>query len=131
MSDRTPDRGDRTPVDVAEAARRLGITPDAVRARIRRGSLEGQKEGGTWRVMVPRDTGQDTDRIPTGHDTTPDPPPAGLISQLQSEVDYLRSELTAALRTAEREREGQMCSNGRHCNASRPLHQDHHPYKSR
>ena len=68
-------------------------------------TLEARKEGGTWRVMIPRDTGQDADRIPTGHDTTPDPPPAGLISQLQSEVDYLRSELTAALRTAERERE--------------------------
>ena len=77
---------------VAEAAERLGITPDAVRSRLRRGTLAGEKQGKTWYVTLQQDaTGQatghrqdiqnpssrekvkttghqqDTDRTPTGH----------------------------------------------------------------
>lgn len=88
-------------VDVAEAARILGISHDAVRARIRRGTLEAVKEGGTWRVMVP----DDTDTTETGHATTADSSPDALIDQLQGEVAYLRSELTAARQQAAAERE--------------------------
>jgi hypothetical protein len=39
-------------IDVLEAARRLGVTPDAVRARLRRGTLEGYRDNsGNWRIV--------------------------------------------------------------------------------
>ena len=40
-------------LSVAEAADRLGITPDAVRGRLHRGTLYGQKVGTEWRVFLP------------------------------------------------------------------------------
>ena len=39
-----------------EAAGRLGITPDAVRARLRRGTIAGERIDGDWQVFLPRDT---------------------------------------------------------------------------
>lgn len=78
-------------VSVAEAARRLGVTPDAIRSRLHRGTLEGEKVDNAWQVRLPdseiphradpeptdsrqdatgQETGtdgdrQDSDRIPT------------------------------------------------------------------
>lgn len=57
-------------VDVAEAARRLNVSHDAIRSRLRRGTLEGEKRGGTWYVTLPADA----DGAPgqaSGQDTTP------------------------------------------------------------
>lgn len=78
MSDSQQD-GDRTPtgnredvqnlntVDVAEAARRLGVTPDAIRARLHRGTLKGEKVDGQWRVRLPAQENDQRDRFePTG-----------------------------------------------------------------
>jgi len=108
----TTDRShDTTPtVDTATAARRLGITDDAVRARIRRGTLRGEKVGAVWHIHLP--TGATTDHEPARHDTTDrretrrDPEPDALAEQLRSEVDYLREQLATTLRQlgAERER---------------------------
>ncbi len=71
MNDRTPTgqptegrqdtdatRQDAT-VGVVEAARILGVTADAVRSRLRRGTLPGHKVGDEWRVIIP------PGRIPT------------------------------------------------------------------
>jgi uncharacterized protein (DUF3084 family) len=56
-------------IDVLEAARRLGITPDAVRARLRRGTLEGYRDNtGNWRI-VSNDTTADTTPETPRHDT--------------------------------------------------------------
>lgn len=61
MTDSQQD-ADRTPtdeataydvVDVAEAASRLGVTPDAIRARLHRGTLAGEKVDKQWRVHLP------------------------------------------------------------------------------
>ena len=43
----------RDSVSVHDAARVLGITEDAVRARLRRGSLSGEKIATTWYVFLP------------------------------------------------------------------------------
>ena len=43
---------DRTGIPVATAARQLGVTPDAVRARLHRGTLLGHKVDGEWRVFL-------------------------------------------------------------------------------
>lgn len=100
---------DTTPtVSVAEAARRLGITDDAVRARIRRGTLRGEKVGAVWQVRLPTDATPE----PARHDTTDrratrrDPEPDALAEHLRSEVGYLREQLATTIRqlAAERER---------------------------
>jgi hypothetical protein len=88
MADRMADRppptarqdGDRMALSVAEAAAHLGVTPDAIRARLHRGTLFGVKDSGEWRVYLDRPeedrqapTGerQDTDRIdPVGRQDT-------------------------------------------------------------
>lgn len=78
MTDATPNTTDRATrhdvVSVHEAAAILGITEDSVRARLRRGSLPGAKEGSTWVVHLDRDaehdTSRDTTRSATRHDTT-------------------------------------------------------------
>ncbi len=46
------DRRDRQRLTVPEAATVLGMTVDAVRGRIRRGSLDSEREGGTVYVYV-------------------------------------------------------------------------------
>ncbi len=92
MNDRTPtgeqqdttvenDRPDVTRQDatvgVVEAAHLLGTTTDAVRARLRRGTLQGHKVNGEWQVIIPAPTvGQqdatgNTDRIATTIDLAP------------------------------------------------------------
>jgi len=82
MGDRTPtadrqDTGshDRQSVTVAAAADRLGVTPDAVRGRLHRGTLSGEKVGTAWRVFLPDARGALSDR----QDTTAaqQPPTAG------------------------------------------------------
>jgi excisionase family DNA binding protein len=40
-------------VTAAEAARRLGITPNSVRERLRRGTLPGTRSGRRWVVFLP------------------------------------------------------------------------------
>ncbi len=70
-------------VTVIDAARILGVSTDAVRARLRRGTLEGEKIEGEWHVRLPHrqdadrtsaeptGTQQDSDRTPTVVDLTP------------------------------------------------------------
>jgi len=56
MTDRqttgTKQDADRTVLSVPEAAQRLGVTPDAIRARLHRGTLAGEKQGGEWTVFL-------------------------------------------------------------------------------
>lgn len=93
-----------------EAAATLGITVNAVRQRIKRGTITGEKRGGVWYVSLSTVDSGRTDR-PTDRPrptTATTPPPArddALIEQLQQENDWLRDQLDTALRTAERERE--------------------------
>ena len=53
-------------VDSTRAAQILGVTEDAIRKRIARGTLEGYKEDGRWYVRLPDsppDIGQNGDRV--------------------------------------------------------------------
>jgi len=100
MNDRTPtghrQGADRPPtVSVAEAAAVLGITPDAVRGRLQRGTLAGEKITGAWRVHLPGEAQQPvdqqaTDGSPTGHRQD------ALVAHLEGEVTYLRERLEEA-----------------------------------
>lgn len=109
--DQPDDRPPTTPawVTIDDAAARLDITVNAVRQRIKRGTLQGEKRGGAWYVSLETVTSGRTDQPPTDkttdRPTTPTTAPDALIVQLQSEVAYLRSELTAAREQAAKERE--------------------------
>ncbi len=112
--DRTPtgtrlDR-DRTAVTIAEAARVLGLSTDAVRKRLHRGTIPGEKIGDTWRVFLESDaaTGPrpDVSSPQPDHDRTAAAAPDPLVETLREEVAYLREQLAERSRelAAERER---------------------------
>src|SRR5215217_4486888 len=69
-------------VTVPEAAELLGITAEAVRMRIKRGTLRSERQGG--RVFVLLGQSQPTDR--------PDEPTT-LISEMRSRIQFLEDEL--------------------------------------
>ena len=88
----------QTTIPIAEAAARLGISPDAVRKRIQRGKLTGHKTDTGWTVDW-----IEPDRSPESVQTASYDPPT-LIESLESQVDYLRDQVTAE-RTARTEAE--------------------------
>jgi hypothetical protein len=89
-------------VTMTEAARRLDVTVETVKRRLRRGELQGQKQprpqGFTWLIEMPEDT-DDRDSTPS---VTPSDTPTSnaevhrledMISLLQKELDITREEL--------------------------------------
>jgi len=92
-------------IRVADAARVLGVSADAVRARIRRGSLDGVKVGGRWFVALPkRDTDRtkhDTDRMPTGQAAEVETL-RRYVARLESELDERNAQLRAQAMMIER-----------------------------
>jgi hypothetical protein len=103
---------------VAEVAARLGVTPDAVRRRLHRGTLVGMKTAaGEWRVLLPDTTppGQGPDPV-TGERqdparTRPDVPTGevaalrGHVEDLRADVAYLQNQLDQRSRELASERE--------------------------
>jgi hypothetical protein len=83
MMDRPPDADwtpDTTALDVgvplADAARMLGISPDAARKRLERGTLRGHKVGGRWIVSLDLDASPTLDETDMDATRTPmDAPP--------------------------------------------------------
>jgi hypothetical protein len=72
---------------VQEAALLLGVTVDAVRGRIKRGTLESAKgEDGTVYVLI-----EETDQ-PNGQ-SQPAADESGLVEHMQDQIDYLRRQL--------------------------------------
>ncbi len=77
MSDHTPTGTDRGHAPSAwptmrEAGEQLGMTPNAIRQRIRRGSLTAVKVDGIWRVNLPAPAG---DHRSAGIRPGPEPTP--------------------------------------------------------
>jgi hypothetical protein len=83
---------------VPEAANALGISPEAVRNRLSRGTLESVKEDGTVYVLIDRDRARHTGDIPTDRPGESD----ALMSQMQGRIDSLERQLEQA---NERDRE--------------------------
>ncbi len=90
--------GDRSRLPVPEAARVLGISPEAVRNRLSRGTLESVKVEGTVHVLIDRDMACHIDDTPTDRPGESD----ALISQMQGRIDSLERQLE---RADERDRE--------------------------
>jgi len=84
-------------VDIGTAATRMGITPEAVRKRIARGTLPATKQEGRWYVTPdasnghhPQDTGQDAGQD-AGRNVQDDKD--RLIQMLSDELDARRREV--------------------------------------
>jgi hypothetical protein len=83
------DRRDRRSgqrLTVPEAAAVLGVTVDAVRGRIRRGTLDSERESGTVYVFLDETGG---DRRRPVHDQSE------LVEELRDQLAFLRAELEA------------------------------------
>src|SRR5215213_9827835 len=71
-------------LNLKDAAAELGISLDALRARIRRGQYRSEKQGGRVYVYL------GTDYTETKHDVQVE---AALISEMQQRIAFLESEL--------------------------------------
>jgi len=79
---------------VGEAAELLGITAEAVRSRVKRGTLKSVKEGSTVYVLLEGagyKSTQTTARTAPEHDRTDDR--AALVDSLEDQIRYLREQL--------------------------------------
>jgi excisionase family DNA binding protein len=104
----------RSSMTVAQAASYLGITAEAVRARIQRGTLEHTREGKTVYVFLPRDRTQHDGRHDDQgngrhdgnrtqqHDDRHDGDRTALVEDLREQDGYLRG----VIETRDRELEG-------------------------
>ncbi len=126
VTSRGTQHGAHRDVTFAEAALALGLTPEAVRARLRRGTLDGYKaDDDTWRVRLSEGINVDNIHIDpapqsppddTHHTVTAVTPPVrdgthhdtqhgtqrhvtdnALVTHLQEEVAYLRERLEDAM----------------------------------
>ena len=94
---------------VHDAARLLGISENAVRARLRRGTLAGVKHGTSWYVLL-RDTDIPVVDADALHDVPRNVPShttarTAAHDRRDDEIRYLREQLDRALRQLENERE--------------------------
>ena len=102
-----------TGIPVYDAAHLLGISENAVRARLRRGTLVGVKHDTSWYVLL-RDTDVPTVTPSTKNDVPPDAPQyvpshtavhEQLIEELRRDKTFLQEQLDRALRQLEAERQ--------------------------
>ena len=96
-------------VTIAEAARALGISREAIRQRLRRGTLPATKVNGQWYIHLdqathhePESTASATpEPTPTGDTRLTDPPDGSadgvgytrLVTHLEQEITFMREEL--------------------------------------
>lgn len=69
-------------ISLAEAALRLGLTTEAVRKRVARGTLRGFKRGREWLVIVPDAPSEPSGRRPDTDDT----PAAETLAMLHAQL---------------------------------------------
>jgi len=114
----TPEQVDMDALTIPAAAERLGLTSDAIRMRLKRGSLAGRKVNGRWVVLIPRSNvdptateraenaqGAMTERLTqreTQRSTEHLNATRELIDSLRSENTYLRSALDAEMEARRR-----------------------------
>lgn len=97
-SDQTPvqaaeERASLLWVDMATAAEQMGVTTEALRQRIRRGTIVAEKRRGRWFVAVPEvdRLRPDSDRFEPGEAVQTE-----VVQQLREEVSWLRQRLEQA-----------------------------------
>jgi hypothetical protein len=80
-------------VTVADAARRLGLSAEAVRMRVKRGTLASEKIDGTVHVILDADPTQPNTDQTQGQTNGLTSDQTNLVETLHSEVEFLREEL--------------------------------------
>ncbi len=100
----TDRKTDRLRLTVPEAAKALGISPEAVRNRLSRRTLDSEKVNGTVHVLIDRDMVRHTDDTPNA---TPGDGPADMAGYTGRNelVDELRDRIGYLERQVEEERE--------------------------
>src|SRR5687768_11379189 len=101
-------------ITISEAARRLGLSTDAIRSRLHRGTLPGRKVDGNWQVFLeqpsaPTVAQPGSDRAATATDRADDGPLTSLlvaakddvIRRQDMEIAYLRDLVTERDRALE------------------------------
>jgi len=83
---------DQTPTSrltVSEAADVLGISVEAVRGRVKRGTIAHERDGDRVYVIL------DADQMATGHDQSNDQPndQTLMVTRLEDEVEFLRDQV--------------------------------------
>ena len=91
--DQTPDERPTNRVTVADAARLLGLSAEAVRMRIKRGTLAAEKVEGTVYVILDADPTRPHDEPTPNQTTDPTPDQTVLVEVLHEQVAYLRDQL--------------------------------------
>jgi len=90
-----PGRDTRRRLTVAQAADALGITVDAVRSRVKRGTIDHERIGGRVYVLLGADESrpghdQDTDQVGDQGATVPEDRTAELIATLREQLQVER-----------------------------------------
>jgi hypothetical protein len=78
-------------IPIAVAAEQLGVSTEALRKRIRRGTLAGRKVGTHWYVIMPVARQADVRTASERQDEVSGQDRDALIQQLRSENEFLRS----------------------------------------
>ena len=91
--DQTPDERPTNRVTVADAARLLGLSAEAVRIRIKRGTLASEKVEGTVYVILDPDPTRPNYEPTTNQTTDPTTDQTVLVEVLHEQVAYLREQL--------------------------------------
>jgi hypothetical protein len=98
-------------IDITSAAEKLGISVEAARKRVQRGSLQGYKVDGRWYIILDKQDTLDRTIKDSVQDNVQDCPDTEyqsvqtykeLVKSLQNEISFLRQELSA--RTEENRR---------------------------
>lgn len=88
---------DQTRFTVAQAAEMLGLSAEAVRSRVQRGTLESEKVGGTVYVLLEDTTQTRPNTDETTDDTRAQTPLSGdqteFIASLHGQIEWLRREV--------------------------------------
>lgn len=79
-----------TGLPIAEAAARLGISPAALRKRIKRGSVRAYKVDGKWYAILPGGVDADRDAGSTRDRPAADPE---IVAELRRQIAYLEQAL--------------------------------------
>ena len=77
--------GTQRRLSVAQAATELGTTPEAIRGRIKRGTLQAERDGGRVFVILGADQVRPSADQPTDQ--------TALVASLEDQVRFLREEL--------------------------------------
>ena len=83
-------------LSVSEAAKALGISPDAVRKRINRGTLQAVKIDDVWRITLPRHDDATMDATASSPASSGSGEANPLVESLQATIADLRTRLDSA-----------------------------------